>query len=76
MFLVKCGKKTAAHRGSFEESQTQIGAKLMEEQIEELQRRYIASLEAKSVIRRRNEFMLAVLSAAPRPPQYQATSGK
>lgn len=74
VFLVRCGKKTPAIQGSFEESQTQIRAKLLEEQFQDLQRKYIATMEAKSVIGQRDEFMLAVLSAAPRPPQYEAAA--
>jgi hypothetical protein len=70
VFLVKCGKKTPAHQGSFEESQTQIRSKIMEEKFQEMQKKYIQEMEAKAVIGKREEFMLAVLSAAPRPPQY------
>jgi hypothetical protein len=76
VFLVKCGKKTPGHQGSFEESQAQIRNKLMDEQFEDLQRSYIARLEAKSVIRRRNEFLIAVLSAAPRPAEYEKTAAR
>src|SRR5690606_21244254 len=74
VFLVKCGKKTPARPASFVECQTQIINRLMDEQFDELQRRYIAELEARAMIRRRNEFMLAVLSAAPRPAQFETAS--
>lgn len=68
--LIKCGRKTPEHQGTFEECQNQIRAQLMKDQFQELQRNYILAMEAKSVIGQRDEFMLAVLSAAPRPPQY------
>jgi len=74
IFLVKCVKKAAAHQATFEESQIRIKNKLMDDQFDELQRKYITDLQSRSVIRRRNEFMLAVLSAAPRPPQYETAA--
>lgn len=76
VFLVKCGKKTPAHQASFEESQSQIIDKLMDERSDELQRQYIMDLEKKASISRRAEFMLAVLNAAPRPAQYENSSAR
>lgn len=70
VFLIKCGKRQPAHQARFEESQSQIMNRLMDEQFNSLQRRYILELEAKATVRKRQEFTLAVLSAAPRPPQY------
>lgn len=76
VFLVKCGRKTPARQASFEESQVQIINKLMDEHSDELQRKYITDLEKRAVIRRRTDFVLAVLSAAPRPPQYETASAQ
>lgn len=45
----------------------------MDEAFEDLQRKYLMTLESKSTVLRRRKFMMAVFAAA-RPPAYEAAA--
>lgn len=66
-FLVRCGKRTPAHQASFEEAQTRIMSKLIDEQFNRYRSEYIRDLMAKSIITKRPEFAQAVLAVVPKP---------
>ncbi len=67
VFIVRCGRRTPAHRVSFEEAQSKIMERLKEEQFSRFTQEHIQELITKATIEPLTAFMEAVMAAAPRP---------
>lgn len=74
LFLVKCGRKTPPHQASFEEAQKQLADRILDEQFNQLRADYIGRLNERATVRKKAEFLQAILTAAPRPPKYRTAS--
>jgi parvulin-like peptidyl-prolyl isomerase len=76
-FVVKCGRRTPEKTLSFEQAQEQILQDLAEQEFNRRRDAYVRELVEQAAIRPRNQFVLAVMAAAPEPvPRVGHTTRK
>ncbi len=67
LFIVRCGRCTAAQTQPFEQAQEQIISRIMDSDFNRRRDAYVQDLRSKATIDKYPEFLQAVLAAVPRP---------
>jgi hypothetical protein len=68
VFIVRCGKRTPARQISFEDAQTKLVENIRDDQFSQLSQEHVSELLSKATVYPVQEFTMAVMAAAPRPP--------